>query len=321
MTALATALVGGPAAEASALAREAFAGGGLERLEITASVALAVAVLSLGDPAEGLIAIDRYTVHARRQGEILGSIGADLWGGFAHILAGDLVRAIERLDRAHEGERLWGTKLDAVMAYSAAFLAQAWLERGDPVRARSMIDRLDASDGTSDGARFWQAAHAELLLAEGDPAAALGITLRLEPMRPPDTHPVWAPWRSLRARALAALGRREEALALAAAEADVARRVGAPWVAGRALRALAELSEGDAAVEHARAALELLEGSSAHLELAKARAALAGALAATGRADEAEPFARGASDLAAACGADVLAARLEQPSQLVHDSD
>jgi tetratricopeptide (TPR) repeat protein len=231
MTALATALVGGPAAEASALAREAFAGGGLERLELTASVALATAVLTLGD----------------------------------------LPRAIESLDRAHEGERLWGTKLDAVMAYSAAFLSQAWLECGHAARARDMLDRLDASDGTSDGARFWQAAHAELLLAEGEPAAALEITVRLEPMRPLDTHPVWAPWRGLRARALAALGREEEALALAAAEADVARRVGAPWVAGRALRMLAGL-EGAAGRDHAREAVELLEGGSARLELAKARA-------------------------------------------------
>ena len=32
---------------------------------------------------------------------------------------------MESLERAYEGERLWGTKLDAVMAYSAAFTALA----------------------------------------------------------------------------------------------------------------------------------------------------------------------------------------------------
>ena len=173
MTALSVALGDGAADEASALAREAFAGEGLAGFEVTAPVALATAVLTLGEPAEGLSAVDAYRAHARRQGEILGSIGAELWGGFAQLLAGNLREAIESLDRAHEGERLWGTKLDAVMAYSSAFLTQAWVERGDPGRAREMSDRLVDVAGASDGARFWMVCRGALLIAEGDPEAAL----------------------------------------------------------------------------------------------------------------------------------------------------
>jgi hypothetical protein len=274
MTSLAVALTCGPAQEASALARESFSAG-LEAFEITAPVALASATLALGEPSEGLEAIARYADHARRQGEILQAIGADLWGGIAQIWAGDLRAAMSLLERAYEGERLWGTKLDAVMAYSAAFTALAQLERGDPTDAvAETLHRVHAEDPRPDGARFWLASLAELALAEGRAEDAVEITRRLEPTRPPDTHPVWAPWRSLRARALAQLGEIGPARALACADLELARRVGAPWVIGRSLRILAEVDPGDGAVGAAREAVALLEGSSARLELAKARAVL-----------------------------------------------
>jgi len=38
--------------------------------------------------------------YARRNGEVLSSIGSDLWGGFAQLWAGDLAAAMESLDRA-----------------------------------------------------------------------------------------------------------------------------------------------------------------------------------------------------------------------------
>jgi DNA-binding SARP family transcriptional activator/tetratricopeptide (TPR) repeat protein len=274
MTSLAVALTCGPAEEASALAREALSAG-LEVFEITAPVALASATLALGEPAEGLEAIARYADHARRQGEILQTIGADLWGGIAQIWGGDLPAAMNLLERAYEGERLWGTKLDAVMAYSAAFTALAQLERGDPTDSvAETLHRVHATDPRPDGARFWLASLAELALAEGRAEDAIEITRRLEPTRPPDTHPVWAPWRSLRARALVQLGEMAPARELAQQDLELARRVGAPWVVGRSLRILAEVQQGDAAVRAAREAVELLEGTSARLELAKARAVL-----------------------------------------------
>jgi tetratricopeptide (TPR) repeat protein len=306
MTALAVALTCGPSSEASALAREAFAGG-LEQFEITAPVALGSAALALGDPAEGLEAINRYSEHARRQGEILGSIGADLWGGITHIWAGNLPAAMESLDRAHEGERLWGTKLDAVMAYSAAFTALGRLERGDPhAEVTETLHRIQAEDPRPDGARFWLASAGELALAEGRLSDAVLISEHLEPTRPAETHPVWAPWRSIRARAMAGLGEPEEARRLALEDLSLARRLGAPWVIGRALRILAPL-EGPARLQVAREAVHALERTSARLELAKARATLAAALADEGRADEAQAQWTAAADLARACGAEGLA--------------
>jgi hypothetical protein len=219
---------------------------------------------------------------------------------------------MDLLERAHEGERLWGTKLDAVMAYSAAFTALAQLERGDPSsEAAETLHRVHADDPRPDGARFWLASLAELALADGRPADALGITERLEPTRPPDTHPVWAPWRSLRSRAMAALGETTEARRLAVEDLELARRVGAAWVIGRGLRLLAELPGPDR-VQVARDAVARLTGSSARLEAAKARATLADALAEAGSVGEARAEWAAAAELAQACGAAGLARRAAQ---------
>jgi hypothetical protein len=146
------------------------------------------------------------------------------------------------------------------------------------------------------------ASRAELALAAGEAEVALEITRRLEPTRPADTHPVWAPWRSLRARALVVLGETEEARRLAAEDFELARRVQAPWVIGRALRILAELGGPDR-VELARDAVAQLGETSARLELAKAHAALAVALAAAGDQTAARVEWTRTAELAAECGA------------------
>jgi hypothetical protein len=147
---------------------------------------------------------------------------------------------------------------------------------------------------------------AELALAEGRAADALDITRRLESARPPDTHPVWAPWRSLRARALAQLSQPADARWLALEDLELARRVGAPWVIGRGLRILAEI-DGPDRVPLAHEAVARLEETSARLELAKAHQALGDALLAAG--DEAGACAAwtAAAQQAHDCGAAGLA--------------
>jgi DNA-binding SARP family transcriptional activator len=308
MTALAVALTCGPAAEASALAREAFSEG-LDEFELSAPIALGIAAQILGEPSEGLDAIAEYSAYARRNGEVLSSIGSDLWGGFAHLWAGDLGAAMESLDRAREGERLWGTKLDAVMAYSAAWSALVSLERGDPLEAVfETLHRVRAADPRPDGARFWLASLAEMALAEGRADDAVQITRRLEPTRPARTHPVWAPWRTLRARALAQLGELEQARALALEDLALAREIGAPWVIGRGLRILAELGGSDR-LATAGEAVAQLTGTSAQLELAKAQLVLGEALADAGESAAAREILAAATQLCERCGAIELARR------------
>ena len=183
------------------------------------------------------------------------------------------------------------------MAYSPAFLALAWHERGDRERAWEALRRAGDRTGPSDGERFWMISHAELLLADGlltDEVRAIADALAAT--RPPETHPLWSPWRSLRARAAAGAGDRETASRLAGEELALARRSGAPWVVGRALRHARRADRRPGAL---REAVALLDGTSARLERAKAHAALG--------------TPRRALELAERCGADgarPLAARV-----------
>ena len=138
---------------------------------------------------------------------------------------GDLPRAIELLERAMEGETLFGSAGNAHMAYSSAFLALAWLERGERDAGVGGAARTPATrPAPSDGERFWMISHAELLLADGRYGEVVPITEALAATRPPETHPLWSPWRSLRARAAAGEGDRETASRLAAEELELARR-------------------------------------------------------------------------------------------------
>jgi DNA-binding CsgD family transcriptional regulator len=101
-------------------------------------------------------------------------------------------------------------------------------------------------------------------------------------------NPAWRPWRSIRALALADLGRRAEALELVEEELALARAWGAPSVVGRTLRLLGELRGGESnGVERSdgaggsdglaelREAEALLARPSARLEHARALRALA----------------------------------------------
>ena len=90
-----------------------------------------------------------------------------------------------------------------------------------------------------------------LHLAEGNAEAALAAAEDLERHATRSRNPAWAPWRSLKAQALATLGRRAEAIELAREEVELARAWGAPTGLGRSLRVLGELlgKEGVAELE------------------------------------------------------------------------
>jgi DNA-binding NarL/FixJ family response regulator len=117
------------------------------------------------------------------------------------------------------------------------------------------------------------------------------------------------PWRASLAPALAASGRHEEALALAAQEVELARAFEVPRELGMALRAAGLVERGDAAVDLLREAVAELEHSPAALEHARALTDLGAALRRAGhRADAREPLSAGL-ELAHRCGASALAER------------
>jgi hypothetical protein len=311
LAALHAALGSGPAHETSAMARVALHDDLLVAWDPVLMTVAAVQVVALGDPAEGVAMWHHIARVTEGRGSPLDVIAFALWGGLAHLWAGDLTEAEAWLDRAYESQRLWGMVLNPENGYSPGFAALVRLERGDLRGARSALDRVigDPTEVPSEGARFWSASLAEVLLVEGRPEGVLQITDHLRATRPAQTHPLWSPWRSLRSRALAALGEHEQARVLAEEELALARRIGAPWLVGRGLRLLGEL-DGDVAV--LEQAVTLLAGASARLEHAKALAALARGLEAGGRHDEAAALGAEARDLALRCGADGLARALAE---------
>jgi DNA-binding CsgD family transcriptional regulator len=116
------------------------------------------------------------------------------------------------------------------------------------------------------------------------------------------------PWRSLKAQALDALDRREEAVALADEELQIAHAWGSPGTVGRSLRILGTIEREDG-LGHLEEACAVLEHSTVRLESAKAFAALGEALRRSQQPTEAREPLRRALELAEMCGATSLVER------------
>jgi len=152
---------------------------------------------------------------------------------------------------------------------------------------------------TGEGARQLRLATARLRLAQGRPESALEA-LDAKVGHFDIANPAWAPWRDPAARALAAIGRDDEALALADEQVALLRRWGAPSALGSALRLAGEL-RGPDGIPLLREAVDHLTPTSAALELARARLAL-GRRPELGPGD-AIPLLRAAAAGARDCGA------------------
>jgi DNA-binding CsgD family transcriptional regulator len=138
-------------------------------------------------------------------------------------------------------------------------------------------------------------------------------------------NPALLAWRSHLALPLLALGRRDEAVALARAEVELAREWGAPRAIGVALRVQGLVEGGEEGIRMLGDSLAALETSSAKLERARTLVELGGALGrASGRMD-ARVLLRQGLELAARSGSQPLidqaqaelAAIGERPHRLV----
>jgi DNA-binding CsgD family transcriptional regulator len=120
------------------------------------------------------------------------------------------------------------------------------------------------------------------------------------------TNPSWSSWRMDAAQPLVRLGREDEARSLIADAVARARRFGAPWALGSALRAAGQLERGDPSLALLEESVGVLDPSPCRLELARSLVAHGAALRrARRRADAREPLRRGL-DLAHRCGAEAL---------------
>ena len=304
MAALDWLATGGPHAECATLARDALLCDNRSLIEADNGLFTIPAYITLTytDQPDVLAIWDVALEDAHRRGSLFGLSACEAWRAFTLSHMGELGESVELHDRAYRALRSYGHE-DPTVVYMVSFHTRALIEMGDVATARSVFEWIGDMPGRGDGMRYQAWARIELLLAEGRADEALAQCDELERrIQPRIVAPAFAALGSLRARALAALGRREEGIPSVEDELDRARRSGAPGPIGRALRVLGEL-KGDAGVDDLRDAVAVLEGSLMRLERAKALAALGAALRRGRHATEAREPLRQALELADACGA------------------
>jgi DNA-binding CsgD family transcriptional regulator len=311
ITAFGRALSGGGAEECVELARWALADGVLIEADPGLFPVTAIWVLVMADRDEALAAWEELRALAHRRGSMLGIVTVNLWRGGTLLWRGDLRDAQESLEGAREGFRDWGLARSAE-TYVPAFQGMTLLALGDLDGARAMLDPSRVAGDETDGYKLLLRGWTALLLAEGRHQEALAIADDLAGRFAFIANSYWAPWRSLKARALDGLGRTEEALELAREELELAQAFGSPSLVGRAQRELGTLEREDG-IERLRTAVEVLGRSTAKLELAEAELALGATLRRGRQPGEAREPLRRALELASVCGAERLieAARAE----------
>ena len=201
---------------------------------------------------------------------------------------------------------VYGIRVPQALTYTNGFLGGVRLETGDIAGARGALEGATIVEGdASDGTNFARRTLAGIHLAEGNGEEALAAAEDYARHAERTKNPVWAPWRSLKAMALALLERRDEAIAVAREQVELAREWGAPTGLGHALRVLGQLLGKDGMAELEQA-VELLETSNQRIERARALAALGAELRRARRPTHAREPLRRALEIAEVSGAKPL---------------
>jgi ATP/maltotriose-dependent transcriptional regulator MalT len=298
---------GGPAAHVVALARAALRDGTLVTADAGYHLVAAILPLALADLDEATERWDAVRAEAHRSGFVFTLLAVQLWGGYTQYLRGELDEAETELRAALESIALWGVPTQ--QPWATAVLAELLVDRGAVAEARALLDHaIHHPLPSSDPAILMDRAQMRVLLAEGRAEEALAYADVFASDAGWRDHPRYVPWRSLKAQALDRLGRRDEAVALAAEELDIARVWGSPGTVGRSLRVLGTLEREDG-LDHLEEACAVLAHAPARLEWAKALAALGGVLRRARRPADARQPLRRALELAEICGATALVGR------------
>jgi DNA-binding NarL/FixJ family response regulator len=301
------AMTGGQAGACAELARAALADDTMVAADNGFLTVPAIGVLFLADLDEAPTRWDRLLADSHADGSLFAISCVHLWNGITMARRGELAEAEDLIRTGRSELSLWG-ELPVDGAYFTSMIALLRLERGHVEDARRELGpRPDRKFDAYDAAHLWLRTEVEVLLAEGRNVEALARAEEYGAVVGRLSNPAWVPWRSLRAIALHRLGRVDEAIGEAEREVEHAQAWGAPGTVGRSLRILGTL-QGDDGFASLEAAIAVLDGSAAKLELAKALAAYGALLRRVGRPQDARAPLRRALELAEMCGAEVLEA-------------
>jgi DNA-binding CsgD family transcriptional regulator len=294
------------------LARRALAPG---NLLASGSIAFYYAAMVL--PQSGLLdeavsIFDHAVTQARRRGDILNVAFILMFRGYCQTRRGDLRAALVDLREAIDLCVAHGMLV--AWPYNIGFLALALLEQGEADEAVRVIDQGDFPEQlpVAQVPLVWfRLSRGRLRIETGSPERGVeellqvGETVRLVPFDNPSS----VPWRSWAAEGLRLLDRNDEARALADEELALARRWGDRYAIGASLRVRGLVEGGEAGVALLREAVEVLAGSGARLEHARALVDLGATLRRANRRTEARERLREGVDLARRVGAFGLAGR------------
>ncbi|MCR1781834.1 AAA family ATPase [Nocardioides carbamazepini] len=307
---------GSPVEQIEALALAALADGALDRdlgPESTTRHQLAYVLASIERSDLALALLDTTLADSTARGSAFGVAGALGTRSITRFMSGDLA------DAEADGVQALGVPgiPPTIVPAISAFTCLAMIERG----ALDEADAVIAASGCGPELpqiltmhyAFW--ACGRLRAAQGRSEEALeafeefGRRARRVGLETPVVS-----WRADAALLLARLGRREEALGRAEEYAAAAELHGTPRVVGIARRVAGLLTGGAAGERLLRESVDLLTGSPARLELAHSLAELGAAVRRSNRRREALDLLARAGNLADACGARALAARIDQES-------
>jgi DNA-binding CsgD family transcriptional regulator len=296
------------------LARRALASGNL-LASSPAFLYAANALFRSGLLDEAVAIFNQAVAQAHRRGDIFNLAYLLTWRGKCQTDRGDLRAAVADLREAIDLSVAHGGLLH--WPYAIGFLAQALLEQGETDEAARVIDRGGFAEQLPlDRVHLvWFRLHrARVRIDTGRPEQGVqelfevGETLRLVRFDNPSN----VRWRSWAAEGLRLLDRPDQARALAAEELAIARRWGDPHAVGASLRVLGLVEGGEAGLGRLTEAVEVLTGSQARLEHARALVELGAALRRQNRRTEARQRLRDGVDLALRSGAFGLAGRANE---------
>jgi len=300
-----------PAADVIPLARLALADGELVRAEVSAAVLPLCTVLGMADLDEVQIVFEDVLAEAHRRGSTLTYAAVKVFHAQSLLWRGDLGEAEAESRDALAFAGTWGATA-RFAGHATAFLVDSLMEQGRLEEAAAALSRAQSLPQSA-RMLYFRDSSARLRIARGDLAGGAAELLDAgRSFESVDTrNPALIAWRSSAALALAQLEDRDEARRLAGEEVELARIWGAPRALGAALRVAGLLEGGDGGLAQLGEAVELLSGSPAKLEQARARTELGAALRRAGQRAQAREHLRRAVELATICGAAPLAARAE----------
>jgi DNA-binding CsgD family transcriptional regulator len=301
---------GGPAHDAVALVHRALADGVLVRANVSGALFPACTVLAMADLDEALAVYEGLLGEAHRRGSVFALAAAKVFRAQTLVWRGDLGEAEADAREALAGAAAWGASA-RFAGHANAFLADTLMEQGRVDEAAAVLGRpgLDAALPESARLLYLRDSAARLRILRGDLAGGLAELLEAgHDFEAVGSHnPAFIAWRSQAALVLRQLGELEEARSLAGEELELARAWGAPRALGAALRAAGLVEGGGLGIELLGEAVQVLDGSPAKLEHAKARTELGAALRREGQRVKAREHLRHAVELATICGASGLA--------------